>query len=287
MQTFKQFLIEGGQAIPGTSRINQLNVDSTLSDIYDRFLPVINIDKSKTVLLGSTGKKNPEANGGYHGTSGDIDLAVPSDIDTDTILKAGKDLGYNVRNMSGINVVSIAWPIVNTDGKQEDQFVQLDIMPVNSLEWAEWAYFSPSYKESQYKGLFRNEIMYAVAKYAELNIIDQTDDGLAVAWERLFFDLNKGLMKGTQSRVGSKGSLLKNAKTTSKEVVSNNPDEIAKILFGDSFSSKDLMTWEDTLKAVTSPKFKYKDKLKDILVMTSKGIKGKGQDLPPELEKYL
>jgi hypothetical protein len=164
MKTFITFLLEGGAAIKSSSRINQNNVEQTINNIFSDLLPKLNITDKDVKVLGSTGKKDPSKNGTPDGSSGDIDLAISiqavvksNGIDAtscfDFIVNAVK--GYTeVKPMKSKNVISIAFPITNTDGNQEGKFVQLDLMPVDNLKYAEWAYYSPSYTESQYKRSF-------------------------------------------------------------------------------------------------------------------------------------
>ena len=211
-------LNEGGNAIKTSSRINQLNVAPTLKTIYSELLPKLGLKKSDTVLLGSTGKKNPERNGTPEGSSGDIDLGInvkalmkANDLkDKDAVYQFLTKIGKNytdVKPFPGLEVVSIAYPITNEDGKQADKVVQLDLMPVENLAYCAWSYFSPAWNESKYKALYPKEVYYACARYAdtkikELGMLDGKQ--VPATWTRLFFDLGKGLMTGTQTINGKK-----------------------------------------------------------------------------------
>jgi len=309
MQTFKEFLfeslrtptrkqlLEGGNAIKTSSRINQLNVKPTLKQIYDELLPKLGLSKSDVTLLGSTGKKNPDKNGSEEGSSGDIDLG----INIKALMKANNladkaevfafltKVGneYSAcKAFPGLDVVSVGYPIVNSDGEQEDKIVQLDLMPVDNLKYSAWSYYSPAYNESKYKALYPKEVYYACAKYADTKVKAQSDDGEPVTWDRLFFDLSKGLMSGTQSRQGKK-KITKGTKTTDKKVLSQDPAQITKTFFGPSFKPTDVLTWEQVWDVIHSEDFVLKDKLKDILEMVKKGIERKGYPVPPELSKEV
>lgn len=312
MQTFKQFLeetiksptrkqlLEGGNAIKTSSRINQLNVDATLKNIYSDLLPKLGLSKSDVTLLGSTGKKDPDKNGTEAGSSGDIDLGISmkalmskNDLADkaavfDFLTKVGKDYA-DCKAFPGLDVVSVGYPIENKDGEQDGKIVQLDLMPVDNLKYAAWSYYSPAYNESKYKALYPKEIYYAAARFADTKVKetgkDDNGDDVPATWDRLFFDLSKGLMSGTQTRKGKK-KLIKGTKTTDKKVVTDDPQQIVNRLFG-PFKPSDVQTWEQVWKVIHSDDFVLKDKLKDILEIAKKGIVRKGYPVPPELEKEV
>jgi hypothetical protein len=313
MITFKQFLeetiksptrkqlLEGGNAIKTSSRINQLNVAATLKSIYSDLLPKLGLKKSDTTLLGSTGKKDPNKNGTEQGSSGDIDLGISMKALMaannlkdkgevfDFLTKVGKDYS-DCKAFPGLDVVSVGYPIENKDGEQEGKIVQLDLMPVDNLKYAAWSYYSPSFDESKYKALYPKEIYYACARFADTKVKEtgKNDDGedVPATWDRLFFDLGKGLMSGTQSIKGKK-KLTKGAKTTDKKVLSTDPQEIVNKFFGPKFKPDDVLTWEQVWKVIHSDDFILKDKLPEILALAKKGIVRKGYPVPPELEKEV
>lgn len=298
-QSRKQ-LMEGGNAIKTSSRINQLNVQKTLDAIYADVLPKLNLKKSDTTLLGSTGKKDPEQNGKPEGSSGDIDLGISMKAimkanglkDKDEVFAFLKDVGKSYKGCQafpGLDVVSIGYPIVNADGKQEDKIVQLDLMPVDDLKYAAWSYYSPGHGESKYKALYPKEIYYACARYCDTQVTEKGEfDGEEVpaTWDRFFFDLAKGLMKGTQSRKGKK-KLIKGVKTVEKKVVSTDPQAVVNKFFGSAFKPNEVQTWEQVWDVIMSDDFILKDKLQDILKMVKKGIERKNYPIPPELDNAI
>lgn len=289
----RQPLKEGGNAIENVSRINQENVEATLADIHKRLIPKLNIKHEDTRNLGSTGKKAPGD------SSGDIDLAISvqsltvnNGVETpaelyDLIGKVCESTGYLWRDMRGIGIVSLGWPIANIDGLQENEFVQLDLMTVDSIDWAAWAYYSPHFQDSGWKGLYRNEIMYAVARHMNYKVVSRALDKEGVEvdaeWQRDFFDLSKGILQGQQSRIGKKG-ITKGVKMINKELKTIDPAEAVQMMFGPDFQPSDMLTWEDAFAAVTSDKFIYPKYRQAILAMTKQGILNKGYPVPPELD---
>lgn len=289
-------IVEGGNAIKSSTRIHQENVADTVEDIYKKLLPLLKLKKDDTSMLGSTGKKKPG------GSSGDIDLALSiqslmknNNLETtkdiyDYLVKQTHTITHELKDMRQMGLISIAWPIANTDGTQEGEFVQLDLMVVDSIDWATWAYYSPAEWESPWKGLYRNEILYSIAKYMDYTVLKTAMDkeGVEVPaeWERNFFDLGKGLLKGSQTAIGKNG-LTKTVKTIDKILIDNSPDVVVKMMFGPKFTEHDILTWEETFKHLTSADFIYKNKLNDILKMTKDGIISKGYPVPEELDKLV
>lgn len=291
--TFRRFMIEGGAAIKQTSSINLINIEATLNDVYSKLLPLLSIATGDTVVLGSASRNDPLTSN-INETSGDIDLAVkisafapktPEEIFT-LVKQAADSLGLAYKSMPGIDVISIGWPISDTDGKQTGQHVQLDIMPVGSVEWAKWSYYSPAPSESQYKGLYRNEVMFYCCRNLDMNVTHSVDGEPAI-WARYFYDLNKGILRGAQTRVGEKGELNKSVKTTDKVLVTDDPDEAVKLIFGPHYKAQDILTWEQALEAMQHKDFPLKDKLPLLYRGIADGITRKKYPIPPDLKVFL
>lgn len=295
LDELKQPLKEGGNAVKSSVRINQENVDATMKSIAEILLPKLNICREDTRNLGSTGKKAPGD------SSGDVDLAIsvkslmdnnnleePKDI-YDFIVSVANSTSKEVNDLRQIGLISLAWPIANVDRKQAGESVQLDLMIVDSIEWAEWAYHSPAHDESTWKGLYRNEIFYALAKHMNYEMVsrapDRDGEEVDVEWKRDFFDLGKGLLTGTQSRMGKRGKAVKSVTTLNKETRSTCPAEVVALMFGPDVEPSSLLTWEDTFRMLMDPNFVHSDKRNDILQMTKDGILKKGFPVPGELEE--
>ena len=126
-------VVEGGNAVDGVVRINQENVQATLSDIYSKLFPALKLDDTNTAILGSTGKRLPG------GSSGDIDIGIDkkaAKIDnfnawSKYVANAANRLKIDYNVLSGLKEISLKWPISNEDGKQKNKFVQVDLMPVD------------------------------------------------------------------------------------------------------------------------------------------------------------
>jgi hypothetical protein len=298
MKTLAQLQItlkEGGNAVADVVRINQENSMATVEDVLSEFLPLLKIKKADTAILGSTGKKAPK------GSSGDIDMAISSvallkanNVDTfddimDHIISAVKKGGHKFKDMRGIGIVSFAYPITNEDGLQAGEFVQVDFMVMQNVKFAAWAFFSPSYLESEFKGVYRNFLNFNIAKNAKLvvNKIDP-ETKTPVEWSRYWIDNQKGLAFGTQTNLSPKtGKIVKTLRAIDKKTVSYDPDEIVEFLYGVGVKARDVESFENSLKAVMSNKFPNKSKRNIILKATSETLQHEGYPIPEILSKLI
>jgi len=261
----EQLLVEGGQAVKGTSPIGQSDARKLGPQIATQVAQALKLSSSKVKMIGSAGKKPHDQ------MSGDIDIAIETD-DIEAVKALAEKLAVQgkFKHMKGINVYSFA-------AQNGEQLVQVDLMPVSNIKYATWSF--AAHEDDLKKGLkgaHRNELFFAIAKHAESKVLKQTADGKPLHVERHFYDLGKGLMKGVRSYEGKKGQAVKGTKTLNKTIVTFKPDEIAKKLFGDSFKADDVATFDGALQAIKSPKFKYAAQRDEILDTAMKGIKKKG-----------
>ena len=272
---FKDFidtiLLEGGAALK-TSPISQTAARKALPEIIKQVSSALGISAVKIKQLGSAGKKPKDDD-----KSGDIDLAVQAEAaDVEKALKGLSYDGKTYKVMKGINVFSFAYDLGG-------QTVQVDLMPVANVRYAEWASQANEVDlKDGLKGSHRNELFFAVAKFIDPQIIKKDADGSPIVLKRYFYDLQKGLMLGTQTREGKKKN-GKNFKTVDKKVLTDDPAKVAQFLFGDSVTPDQVATFRGALAAIESPKFPHKADRKEIIAMAKQGMKNKGLSVP----KYL
>ena len=300
MINFKEFIKEGGNAVKGSVRINQENVKDTLKSISIGIVRVLKITDKDTGLLGSTGKKRPG------GSSGDIDMA----IDANKVLRAngiqladelfdfiankvGKISKTTVSN-KGTGVISLEWPIANTDGKQKNAKVQLDLMIVDNLDLAKFNFWSPSEEQSKWKGIYRNILLSSMASAMNFETLEKGFDAdnieVPVLFRRNFIDLKRGLVRGLQTRVGKSGKIFASGRkqTIETKVLENQPDNIVKAILGPAFTVNDTVSFESLFKILDHPKYLYKNQKKSIIKTFLQVIsKAKGLVVPDEMEKFV
>ena len=264
-------LFEGVQAIKGSSKITQKEVLEVAPELLSQICHALDLPKSKVKLIGSAGKKpDPED------LSGDLDVAV--ECSREQAEKVISELGKgNSKPMKGIGVYSFAYEVGN-------KFVQVDLMPVNNIKYAEWSY-QANIEDLKLglKGAHRNELMFATAKYMPQEILDKEQNGDIIATKRYFYDLAKGLMQGIKTRKTKKGKVGKNFSTIDKSVVTDNPNEVAAKMFGKGVTAEQVSTFAGVLAAIRSADFPQHDQVAKILDLAKQGIKGKGLKIPSDL----
>lgn len=269
MTTFRDFLLEGGAAIKGVEKITQEEVRSTLPNLIKKISSILGLKKSQIKVVGSAGKKEDGL------LSGDIDIAV--EIDRDELEGKLARLAWDeksARAMRGINIFSFAHQLDDPDGNP-GKLVQIDLIPTKDVDYTAWSMQSnPADLEKGLKGSHRNELMFAVAKYAGMK---EQDDNI----ERYFYDLSRGLYKGVQSK-NKKGT---GYNTVSKEFMTNDIGSVVKTLYGQRASAESCATFHGCLDHINSEDFPHGAVRDKILAMASKGMTGKGLKVPPELQK--
>jgi len=300
MISFKQYIKEGGKAVKNVDRINQENVKDTLKSISTGIIKVLKITDKDTGILGSTGKKRPG------GSSGDIDIA----IDANKVLRANgiqladqlfdfisnkvSKISKTTVSNKGTGVISLEWPITNTDGKQKNKKVQLDLMIVDNLNLAKFNFWSPHEEQSKWKGIYRNILLASMASAMNFEILekgyDENNVEVPTLFRRNFIDLKRGLIRGLQTRIGKSGKLFAKGRkqTVETKVLENQPEGIIKAILGPAFTVKDAESFESLFKILDHPKFLYKNKKKNIIKSFIEVIsKSKGLVVPDEMEEFV
>lgn len=262
----KVLMSEGGNMFKDVTRINQENVAATLKYIYSEILPALGIDRKYVQPLGSVGKKLPG------GSSGDLDLGIDATKidylkDSDNLVKDLHDHCKPILDDMGIEchmiptLFSIKCPIQNFDGKQENEFVQLDMMVTKNMKFQNWSQYADREVEGKkyIKGAIRNLIFEAAAHAMEkIKVLKtglvKTKNGIEEApieWEEYSFYTPEGLNikrckrePMTKQPKDATETVYKSGETSTRSLVSDDPDVIAKKMFGKNVRAKDLLTWD-------------------------------------------
>lgn len=299
MKSFQAYIDESGNAVKGTSPINQENVAATLKKLYKTILPIFGLTEKDVRLLGSTGKKKAGE------SSGDIDLAVDagkilynlnikdSHKLFDLVTKKLKGKVKQVTAFPGVGVVSFVFPIENTNGNQTGETVQTDFMVIDDINLAAFTFWSPTSEESKYKGFYRNIMLAASATHLNLKILKKgyNDKGeeIPVTFERNFMDNKRGLIRGLQTRIGKTGKLFSSGrkKTLATKVVADTPEKIVQMLYGPDFGPENVRSFEAIIRLLDHPKNIQKKNKAKILTSAAEIIGHiKGLVMPPELKRY-
>jgi hypothetical protein len=295
-------LFEGGAAIKTSRRIREDEFPGTLLSIKEKLFPLLGIDQSKIndqyVIIGSIGKKeNPDD------TSGDLDIGYDAKwySDTNGITKKecsgfiydkirndlGDIIGFQpeINYLKGLNIVSIGWPI---DGNIDKGIVQLDLIPLSDMKWADFIYYSPNYKigESKYKSAHRNWLLAAILS-SRKEIMEIDDAGEVLDYNTPVLILSDGLYWHTKSYRGKIKDRLKNPKKIegSERFVTNDPQEFVNFALGPGYNIDDVKTFEQLFSVIMSPDFELKDKLPEIKERFLEFLQRVGLEIPTEINR--
>jgi hypothetical protein len=189
--------------------------------------------------LGSTGKAP---------WSSDVDLAINRNVFDPEMVKQSMSLAgpyiLSFKDMSGLGVQSYA---IDVDGRA----VQVDLMFVDNLEWAKFAYWSPAAVESNYKGAVRTMLLMGIAANTSVAGYDgfyYVDNQLVGRIGRTF-DLNRGLRRIFQYRPKRKdgNGYLKSMKTV--DTVEEVEEAIGSDMLMVTYRNPDI-TFDNPLQAL-------------------------------------
>jgi hypothetical protein len=293
-------IFEGGAAIKSSRPIREDEFPETLESIKDILLPLMDIDPTKIgkdyIVIGSIGKKkNPSDlsgdldlgyDGNYFSRSHGISYKECSKKIYDILLLNLKDkLGFEpeINFLRGLNIVSVGWPI---NGNPDLGIVQLDLIPLSSMEWAKFIYYSPDYRfgESKYKSAHRNWLFSAILA-AKRNVLDSDEEGEVLDYETPVIILSDGLFLNKKSFRGKLKGRLKNPKKVEggEKFITNNPQEFLDFTLGKGYSPDQVKTFESVFKIITSPNFSMKDQLPVIKERFLEYMERTGLPVPSEI----
>ena len=301
IQDFSTFqkLYEGGAAIKSSRPIKEYEVKKTLDSIESVLFPIIGggeINKDY-LLIGSIGKKKNETD-----ESGDIDLGISKKFLANSLsssedqvldllfsklkLELPEKLGFEpeMKLMKGINVISIEWPI---EGKIENGSVQLDLIPISDMDWANFIFYSPDYRkdESKYKSAHRNWLFQAILSSLK-NVTRKDDSGQIMDYDSYALRLSEGIYKNkkTYQGVTKRLSRPETVKGTSSEFITRDPQQAINLMFGPKVKPDDVKTFEDAWTLVSSPDFIYADKREEIKEDLRRYLSNGGYVIPNEIQ---
>ena len=298
-EILKSLIMEGGNAVPNVSRIKKENINKTIKDFEKNILyPIFgdNLPEDTIFTLGSTGKK-PD--------SGDIDLAVNMNNIKGTVLynllkinEMCAKYGYvSAINTINYKMIHIAYP---QKGIKGNKLVQIDVLFTNTPEFTKFFMYSPAWKESNYKGAHRNDLLHAIAKISSYETIYEDKQGNVLKWRQNdvrddgYFNMIKTLIDEFGNRLKYKATNEDLEESYAKEedlkLLSNDVNQTIEELFGPGFKESDIDTFEKCFDIIkNSDKFKYKNLSEKILKESAKTLNEKKERLefPKELKKYL
>lgn len=208
----------------------------------------------KMAPLGSVGKKTDDM------FNGDIDIAI--DIpDRDTLLDmVGKVFPNCELNPSTTpKIISIGYPY-NKEGKSG--VAQVDFMFTDNLDWAKWRFSSPDFRkgESKYKAAPKVYLLQHIVSAIPVEGVkdEYFEDGTTVKRHWRYAFNQEGVFKQLEDYTGKRGP-VKNPKKIKEfeSLVTNDPVNVMRFIFGDKYDEKDFISVEALWKALHSNKWPW------------------------------
>lgn len=280
------------------------NIDPTINQIIKQYInPVFGkcILGKQIFLLGSTGKKE---------SSGDLDLGFDltfnkNDISIESAIGQLYDYIKSISqsevkiNEFTHDMIHFGFPQYDKHGNLVGKTVQVDILFTVTPEFCKFYMYSPSEKESSFKGAHRNDLLRAIAKAISFQPTKIDDNGNLLTW--IQFDLcSNGMFNCVKTIVDENDNHLKWGNTDedleigyaadlSKKLISADPNEVIKYLIGNKYKISDIDTFEKLLNIIEHDndfKFSFiKDKI--LAEAASLMYENNRIQFPEVMEKYL
>ena len=196
-------------------------------------------------------------------------------------------------------MIHFGFPQYDKHGNLIGKTVQVDILFTVTPEFCKFYMYSPSEKESSFKGAHRNDLLRAIAKVISFQPIKIDDNGNLLTW--IQFDLcSNGMFNCVKTIVDENDNHLKWGNTDedleigyavdlSKKLISADPNEVIKYLIGNKYKINDIDTFEKLLNIIEHDndfKFSFiKDKI--LAEAASLMYENNRIQFPEVMEKYL
>ena len=274
MKTLSQYIhesliSEGGNAVKANP-IPAVIAPKVYDEIEKKVHSISKFKNIDMAALGSIGKKADDQ------TNGDIDIAVRVDTQdelneiVDTCF-SNCEINYNTMK----TITSFGYPY-DIDGYKG--IAQVDFMIVKNMDWAKAYYHSPNLKtgESKYKGAARTAALADIIACIPVPDVkdEYFEDGVTVKkhWKHTFN--TEGIFIQLVDFCGKNGKPVKNGKKIKEfeKLVTNDPLNMVRFIFGDKGTLEDINSIESLWKAVhDTSKFKWGD---DVVAAIEKKILG-------------
>ena len=260
VEYIKENLIqEGGNAVQ-SNPIPAIIAPKVYDEIEKKVHSISKFKNIDMAALGSIGKKADDQ------TNGDIDIAVK--VDTKDELNEIVDtcfgnceINYNTMK----TITSFGYPY-NIDGYKG--IAQVDFMIVKNMDWAKAYFHSPNLKtgESKYKGVVRTTLLNDIISCIPVKDAkdEYFEDGVTVKrhWKHTFN--TEGIFIQLVDFCGKNGKPVKNGKKLKEfeKLVTNDPINMIKFIFGDNGDINDINSAESLWKAIhDKKKFSWGDEV--------------------------
>jgi len=247
----ESLIIEGGNAVKADP-IPAIVAPKVYDEIEKKVHSISKFKNIDMAALGSIGKKADDQ------TNGDIDVAIRVDTKdelNEIVDTCFGDCEINYNTMK--TITSFGYPY-NIDGYKG--IAQVDFMIVQNMDWAKAYYHSPNLKtgESKYKGVVRTTLLNDIVSCIPVKDAkdEYFEDGVTVKkhWKHTFN--TEGIFIQLVDFCGKNGKPVKNGKKLKEfeKLVTNDPTNLVKFLFGDNGDIKDINSVESLWEAIHDKK---------------------------------
>lgn len=282
--SFDAFMLsEGGKVFNmETKRVSAAEAAATIKHLYAGLLQQLDLVEGKTVQAVGSSSAGKEA--------GDIDFiydlpAMRTRLGAESCERRFYDRvrmeagDMKTEFVNGFGITSIEYPVA---GEEDKGHVQVDLIPVENMEWARFTYGQSS--DSQYKSAHRNWLFSAMCGVKRTDI--RKADGHVLSWNGYMFDIQRGFFKIQKSLEGVNGNLLKNPKKLESKLVSTDPDEFLAVMFDSPVRQDQVESFENTWSIILKDD-KWKDELEPLAKELDKFLRRADLVIPVEIKEYL
>lgn len=256
----KESIEEGGNAVPSAQPVRGDLAGEIAKDVINAVSSTFNCEAEPA---GSTGKKGREM------TSGDIDILIGLPWERNE--EVAKWVKENFPNCGmavqpGFKQISFGYQY-DEDGTPK--VAQVDLMFTSNINWRRWSAYSPSPYESKFKGLVQTVLLKLIARSKPIDKEKFPDEfytaedygggyeGMVKSHWRYMWDAEIGLVIVHRTNEGKKRPIKSYTIKEDTIVVTSNPDEAMKLIFGPEATLDDMKSPETMVAFLFSGKYEY------------------------------
>jgi hypothetical protein len=233
--------------VPGIRDLTPIEVIHMATWVKFNIIPLFKNAEFRPI--GSFGKKFNDK------SSSDLDIALSTGHDIDTVNQILVDNGYETKKNLGFNQISIPIPVNFID---RQGFAQVDFMLTSNINWTNFIYHSPDFtkNESTYKGVVRTLLLMSILSESSRTILSKDENGNTLKVESKVIRLPYGVYSTQRSFIGKRG-LLKKPKLLSEfdRKITDDPNEVAKLILGEQYAPRDCNSFESIWNIINNEKF--------------------------------
>jgi hypothetical protein len=185
----------------------------------------------------------------------------------------------NVNFIKGLGITSVEYPVA---GEPAKGYVQVDLIPVESMDWGMFAHVRPD--KSKYKGAQRNLLFAAMCAVWMQD--EKKEDGQLISWTGYMFDVSRGFFKVEKTMSGARGQLLKNAKKEGQELITTDPERFLHVIFDGNVSRDQVESFESLWRIMVNDE-KWKKKVSAVAKKLDEFLRRADLATPEEIKEYL